>query len=246
MAGKDPDEMRNSQGNPEERRDPAERDHAQNSRSRNDHRRRPNQKSSAARRRRSVQSSRFPVNPIVAAGVVIGVIVLIFVIVKARSCGVNHGSAPKVVKELIAAEVEGKESRAVKCYGVTDDVPTDLKTEIDSAIAYFQAHEPKEVKIKDCDTIFDDGSHAYTYIMYSLILENDQEYPCLETFMTEKDEKGYNVLAAGRITADLQQRAVEAYKKFMTTDAYKNYAKEYETFMIMNRGYEEKIASKLT
>ena len=43
----------------------------------------------------------------------------------------------------------------------------------------------------------------------------------------------------------MNQQAADDYAKFMTTDAYKNYAKDYDTFIKKNPGYEEKIAGKI-
>jgi hypothetical protein len=43
----------------------------------------------------------------------------------------------------------------------------------------------------------------------------------------------------------MSSAAAEAYAKFMETDLYKDYAKEYDTFIRKNPGYEDKIAGKL-
>ena len=44
---------------------------------------------------------------------------------------------------------------------------------------------------------------------------------------------------------EMSSAAAEAYAKFMETDLYKDYAKEYDTFIRKNPGYEDKIAGKL-
>ncbi|MBR2736709.1 MAG: hypothetical protein IKD86_05290 [Firmicutes bacterium] len=196
-------------------------------------------------RKRTAAKKAFPVNPkwIVIVAAVAAVVV--FAVLKVKSWGVNHGSAINVVKELISAETEGKVDRAAKCYGIEEDIPTDLRTEIESAMKYYEAHAYTEMKIRDCDTIFEKADHSYVYIIFHLVLENEQEYPCIETFMTQKGEGGYNVLPAAKISGAMQSEAAEAYKKFMTSDAYKNYTKAYDTFSKKNPGYEEKIAARM-
>ena len=80
------------------------------------------------------------------------------------------------------------------------------------------------------------------YVLYHLILENDQSYPCISTYITQNIEGKYYVLAPSKVTDDLSQKAADAYRQFMTTDTYKNYAREYDTFIKKNPGYEDKIA----
>ena len=77
------------------------------------------------------------------------------------------------------------------------------------------------------------------------MLENDQEYPCIGTYIMQNVEGKYYVLPPSKVTEDLSQKATDAYQKFMTTDTYKNYSREYDTFIKKNPGYEEKISEKL-
>ena len=82
-------------------------------------------------------------------------------------------------------------------------------------------------------------------ILYNLVLSNDQEYPCIGTYMVKKDGSKYYVMAPSEITDDLRKQAAADYAKFMTTDSYKSYTKAYNVFVKKNPGYEEKIADKL-
>lgn len=84
------------------------------------------------------------------------------------------------------------------------------------------------------------------YIIYHMVLENKQEYPCISTYMVQKEDKKYYVLPPAKITDEMSKTAASEYAKFMTTDAYKTYTKDYETFIKKNPGYEEKIAGKLS
>ena len=63
--------------------------------------------------------------------------------------------------------------------------------------------------------------------------------------MVEKKDKNYYVMSSSEITAEMNQQAADDYAKFMATEEYKNYAKDYDTFIKKNPGYEEKIAGKI-
>ena len=143
-------------------------------------------------------------------------------------CGVNHKSPEGVVEALIKNYVSGSE-----------------QNEIDATLKYFAAHNPTKVKVEQCDILSENGDYTYVYIIYNLVLENDQEYPCVGTYMTEKKDGKYYVMSPSEITDDLRNQAADDYAKFMTADSYKTYTKAYNVFIKKNPGYEEKIANKL-
>jgi hypothetical protein len=173
------------------------------------------------------------------------VIVLILILVGVRGCGVSHKTPEGVAEALVKAGVEGKESAMKDCYGAKKNTPEDLQAEIDATIKYYKAHNVKSLKIENCDVLSEDQNYTYVYVVYNLVLENSQEYPCVTTYMVEKDGKKYYVLPASEITDEMSQQAAVDYAKFMTTDIYKNYTKAYDTFIKKNPGYEDKIAGKL-
>lgn len=160
-------------------------------------------------------------------------------------CGVNHKSPEGVVKSLLNAYDEGKEANIADCYGEKEDTDKDLKAEIQATIKYFEAHKPKSIKVEKCDIIKEYKTYDFVYVTYKMILEKEKEYPCMNTFIVEKKNKKYYVLSAKEITEDMQKNTTTAYAEFMKSDTYKNYLKEYETFIKKNPGYEEKIAAKL-
>ena len=82
-------------------------------------------------------------------------------------------------------------------------------------------------------------------MIYNLVLKDKQEYPCISTYMVQKDGRKYYVLPPSMVTTDMSKEAATDYAKFMTTDSYKNYTKEYDAFIMKNPGYEELIAGKL-
>ena len=88
--------------------------------------------------------------------------------------------------------------------------------------------------------------YTYVYITYNMVLEDDQEYPCIGTYMIGKKDKSYYILPSSQITDDMRTQAASDYAKFMTTDTYKEYTKAYDTFIKKNPGYEEKIAGKVS
>ena len=145
-------------------------------------------------------------------------------------CGVNHKSPEGVVEALIKNYVSGSEKKVKQCYSQEKDTNELLQNEIDATLKYFAAHNPTKVKV---------------YIIYNLVLENDQEYPCVGTYMTEKKDGKYYVMSPSEITDDLRNQAADDYAKFMTADSYKTYTKAYNVFIKKNPGYEEKIANKL-
>ena len=178
----------------------------------------------------------------VAAGLLL---IIIVIIVGVRSLGSSHKSAANVAKALIQASIDGNISKMKDAYGISGDAMIDMQESLDAAIAYYEAHDVKKVNIKSTGTLFEEGDFTYLYVLYNLVLENDQEYPCIGTYIMQNVEGKYYVLPPSKVTEELSQKATDAYQKFMTTDTYKNYNREYDTFIKKNPGYEEKIAAKL-
>ncbi|MDD5803461.1 hypothetical protein ACTQWG_15785 [Blautia sp. HCP3S3_H10_1] len=160
-------------------------------------------------------------------------------------CGVNHKSPEGVVEALIKNYVSGSEKNVKKCYSQNKDTNELLQSEIDATLKYFAAHKPGKVKVEQCDKLSENGDYTYVYIIYNLVLENSQEYPCVGTYMVEKNSGKYYVMSPSEITDELRNQAATDYAKFMTTDSYKSYTKAYNVFIKKNPGYEEKIANKL-
>lgn len=175
------------------------------------------------------------------------VVVFLLIIFGMKSCsGVSHKAPESVVKSLIKAYGKGKENKVKDCYGVGEDTEQALQQEIDATIQYFKAHNTKKTEILNCDILSKDEQYAYVYINYQLVLENEQAYPCISTYMTCKKDGKYYILPSSQITDEMRKQAAADYAKFMTTNIYKNYVKEYETFIKKNPGYEDKIAGKLS
>lgn len=162
-------------------------------------------------------------------------------------CGVSHGSPEGVVKSLIKAYGKGSVKQAAECYGSSKKKMSDeLRKEIEAVLRYLDAHKLKKIKILECGKISQDKDVTYVYITYNLILEDGQEYPCIGTYMASKGEgKKYNIIEPSNITEELSTWAARDYVQFMTSDAYKEYRRTYDTFIKKNPGYEDRIAERL-
>lgn len=181
--------------------------------------------------------------------IIIGAVVLIVflaLIFGLRSCGVSHKSPEGVARSLIKAYANGNQKKIKDCYGAKKDTEESLQKEIDATIRYFDAHNLKDVEIKECDVLSENDKYTYVYVTYDMRLENSQSYPCINTYMTDKEDGKYYILSSSKVTDDMRKQAASDYAKFMTTNTYKNYVKEYETFTKKNPGYEDKIAGKLS
>ena len=174
------------------------------------------------------------------------ILVILLIVLLVKGCGgVSNGSPQGVVKSLVKAGVAGKEKEMKKCYGAGTEISADLQAEITASVKYYKAHNPKKVTVSKCDVLATYDKYTYVYITYNLVLENEQAYPRIETFMVGKKDKDYYVLPSSEITEEMNQQAAADYAKFMTSDVYKQYTKDYDAFIKKNPGYEDKIAGKL-
>ena len=176
--------------------------------------------------------------------IIAGIIALLVIAV--TGCGgVSHKSPEKVTEELIQAYVGDKEKNVKDCYNQKDDTEEGLQSEITAMLKYFEAHDAKEVKIESCAAVTSSDDYTYVYIRYNLVLQDNQEYPCIGTYMVGKQDKDYYILAPSKITDDMRTQAAKDYAEFMTTDTYKEYTKAYDVFIKKNPGYEDKITTKI-
>ena len=200
------------------------------------------------RRKKSVKKLKYSnkklnfVHVATLAGVIL---ILLVIILAARGCGeISHRTPEGLVESYIKVAVEGKDKKMQECYGA-DKISDEAKTEISSTVKYFQAHGAKDVNIDSCEAISESKNYTYVYIRYNLVLQNDQEYPCISTYLVKVQDKKYYLYSPAEISDEISQQAAADYQKFMTTKTYTDYTKAYEVFLKKNPGYEDKIASKL-
>ena len=160
-------------------------------------------------------------------------------------CGVKHSSPESVVKSLVKYSEKGKEKKVLNCYGADKNADKEIKKEAENMIAYYRAMKSKRVKLVGCDIIQDYQTYSLVYISYEVKLRGDKAYPKMETYLVKKDKKKYYVMPAKEITAEMSQEAAAAYKTFMTMDAYKEYQKSHDAFLLKNPSFEEELAMKL-
>ena len=172
-----------------------------------------------------------------------GVLVLLTLCV-AGCGGVSHKSPEKVTEELIQSYTDGKEKKVKECYNQADNTEADLQTEITATLKYFAAHNPKKVSVQDCEILSENDKYSYVYITYNLILEDDQEYPCVGTYMVGKQDKTYYIMAPSQITDDMKTQAATAYVQFMKTDAYRRIPKHMKHLSRKIRDMKTKFRKK--
>lgn len=171
-------------------------------------------------------------------------LLLLIIIFGAKSCGVNHKTPEGVVKSLTESYYNGKQKKILSCYGVKK-ADENLQKEIDATIKYFEVHNADKFEIDDCGVIYKDKDLSYVYVVYSLILDNEERYPGISTYMTINREEEFYVLPTAEITEEMGEHAAVEYEEFMKSDAYKDYVTAYDTFIKKNPGYEDRIAGKL-
>lgn len=177
---------------------------------------------------------------------VVAVLLVVVLVCGIKSCGVNHKSPEKVIRELIGAYAKGDRDKVIDCYGVKKSaVEESLQKEIDATMKYFQVHNAEKITVEDCGVLFTDKAYSYVYVVYHMQLGENQIYPGIGTYMTESRDEKYYILPASQVTADMTEKAASKYAEFMNTEPYKNYTRSYDTFVKKNPGYEEKIAGKL-
>ena len=183
-----------------------------------------------------------PVRIIILAVILIAVVVLVFVL---KGCLKNKNTAAGIAEKLVEESVGGNIGKMSACYGVSDEPGAALSSEMEAAVEYYKAHNAKKVSVVKSDILYEDDNMTYVFVRYDLVLEDDEKYPCLRTFMTHKIEDKWYVMETSAITDSMKNMAQDAFDKFTTSDTYKEFNKDYETFLKKNPGYEERIATKL-
>lgn len=172
-------------------------------------------------------------------------LMVVLLVLGMTGCGASHGTATGIVKSLIQAYAEGKDKVIKDCYGKKEEADENLQKEIDATIKYLQAHGTQKIKIVDTGVLSETDTYVYVYITYNLVLENEQEYPCVSTYMVNKVDRKYYIVPTAEVTEAMSEQAITDYQEFMTMDAYKEYRRAYDTFIKQNVGYEEKLAGRL-
>ena len=172
------------------------------------------------------------------------ILLIVFCFARFAGCGAKAKTPEDIVGRLVR-EFENGNTKKIFSYYNSSSEDESLTAQIDAMQDYIGAHAPKSIRILQSDTLWEEDSYAFVCILYNLVLENDQEYPCIGTYMTQRQGTSYYIMPPSKITQNMVKEAAEAYSQFMETESYREYVKEYNTFIKKNPGYENKITGKL-
>lgn len=179
-------------------------------------------------------------------GIVVAVVVVVLALVLGiKGCSIKQNTPQNVVKSMIENTFKGKVKKVKSCYDLENSNVDQLDKEIAAQKKYFDVHGAKKVEIVDCGVLYDSDAYSYVYITYNLVLEDDQKYPCVGTYLVTNKENKYYIIPSSNITEEMSDIATEQYNEFTKGRAYKTYLTTYDTFIKKNPGYEDKIADKM-
>lgn len=178
----------------------------------------------------------------------------VIVLLSLGGCGtkVNTKSPEKITESLIEAYTKTDEDAVKKCFGVDkkDKVSSELKTEIKHYMTLFEAYDAKSVKFTKCESLGSFNGYELMYAIYTLKKEDSEskttlEIPCLSVYYVQNNNKKYSIMQAKDVTEEMSENSKKEFQKFMKTDEYKTYEKDYKQFTRKNPSYEEELTNLL-
>lgn len=178
----------------------------------------------------------------------------VIVLLSLGGCGtkVNTKSPEKITKSLIEAYTKTDEDAVKKCFGMDkkDKVSSELKTEIKHYMTLFEAYDAKSVKFTKCESLGSFNGYELMYAIYTLKKEDSEskttlEIPCLSVYYVQNNNKKYLIVQAKDVTEEMSENSKKEFQKFMKTDEYKTYEKDYKQFTRKNPSYEEELTNLL-
>lgn len=178
----------------------------------------------------------------------------VIVLLSLGGCGtkVNTKSPEKITKSLIEAYTKTDENAVKKCFGMDkkDKVSSELKTEIKHYMTLFEAYDAKSVKFTKCESLGSFNEYELMYAIYTLKKEDSEskttlEIPCLSVYYVQNNNKKYSIVQAKDVTEEMSENSKKEFQKFMKTDEYKTYEKDYKQFTRKNPSYEEELTNLL-
>ena len=178
----------------------------------------------------------------------------VIVLLSLGGCGtkVNTKSPEKITKSLIEAYTKTDEDAVKKCFGMDkkDKVSSELKTEIKHYMTLFEAYDAKSVKFTKCESLGSFNGYELMYAIYTLKKEDSEskttlEIPCLSVYYVQNNNKKYSIVQAKDVTEEMSENSKKEFQKFMKTDEYKTYEKDYKQFTRKNPSYEEEPTNLL-
>ena len=178
----------------------------------------------------------------------------VIVLLSLGGCGtkVNTKSPEKITKSLIEAYTKTDENAVKKCFGMDkkDKVSSELKTEIKHYMTLLEAYDAKSVKFTKCESLGSFNGYELMYAIYTLKKEDSEskttlEIPCLSVYYVQNNNKKYSIVQAKDVTEEMSENSKKEFQKFMKTDEYKTYEKDYKQFTRKNPSYEEELTNLL-
>lgn len=178
----------------------------------------------------------------------------VIVLLSLGGCGtkVNTKSPEKITESLIEAYTKTDEDAVKKCFEVDkkDKVSSELKTEIKHYMTLFEAYDAKSVKFTKCESLGSFNGYELMYAIYTLKKEDSEskttlEIPCLSVYYVQNNNKKYSIVQAKDVTEEMSENSKKEFQKFMKTDEYKTYEKDYKQFTRKNPSYEEELTNLL-
>ena len=178
----------------------------------------------------------------------------VIVLLSLGGCGtkVNTKSPEKITKSWIEAYTKTDENAVKKCFGMDkkDKVSSELKTEIKHYMTLFEAYDAKSVKFTKCESLGSFNGYELMYAIYTLKKEDSEskttlEIPCLSVYYVQNNNKKYSIVQAKDVTEEMSENSKKEFQKFMKTDEYKTYEKDYKQFTRKNPSYEEELTNLL-
>ena len=178
----------------------------------------------------------------------------VIVLLSLGGCGtkVNTKSPENITKSLIEAYTKTDENAVKKCFGMDkkDKVSSELKTEIKHYMTLFEAYDAKSVKFTKCESLGSFNGYELMYAIYTLKKEDSEskttlEIPCLSVYYVQNNNKKYSIVQAKDVTEEMSENSKKEFQKFMKTDEYKTYEKDYKQFTRKNPSYEEELTNLL-
>lgn len=131
-----------------------------------------------------------------------------------------------------------------------DKVSSELKTEIKHYMTLFEAYDAKSVKFTKCESLGSFNGYELMYAIYTLKKEDSEskttlEIPCLSVYYVQNNNKKYSIVQAKDVTEEMSENSKKEFQKFMKTDEYKTYEKDYKQFTRKNPSYEEELTNLL-
>ena len=178
----------------------------------------------------------------------------VIVLLSLGGCGtkVNTKSPEKITESLIESYTKTDEDAVKKCFGMDkkDKVSSELKTEIKHYMTLFEAYDAKSVKFTKCESLGSFNGYELMYAIYTLKKEDSEskttlEIPCLSVYYVQNNNKKYSIVQAKDVTEEMSENSKKEFQKFMKTDEYKTYEKDYKQFTRKNPSYEEELTNLL-